>query len=308
MTAHAGTTSGSHAQLRAGAQLGEYVLGQPLWPLRIADAYRANGPKGPATVYVIKAAIAAEPTVRDEVIAGTRAAAALPEHKHLVHTLAAGLTGDILWIATEEVDGSLVRDMLLKKKQAGSSGLGARGAGNLITGVTAAMAEVVHGALSSESVVVNRQGRIRVTDLALGPGTLAAMRAGLIPMQSCIAPEVQASGAPSAVGDVYSVGALLYESLVGSALERFWTALDTTDFPGEPDLAGPPGAATRSLTIGPDPDGPTAYLGSRGLSAKPGYANAFFILDTVIRQLSKDRITGVPPSESIVEGTEEVST
>ena len=97
-------------------------------------------------------------------------------------------------------------------------------------------------------------------------------------------------------------------TVVGSALERFWTALDTTDFPGEPDLAGPPGAATRSLTIGPDPDGPTAYLGSRGLSAKPGYANAFFILDTVIRQLSKDRITGVPPSESIVEGTEEVST
>ncbi|NVB80450.1 MAG: protein kinase [Kofleriaceae bacterium] len=220
MTAQPGTASGSSAQLRAGAQLGDYVLGQPLWPLRIADAYRANGPKGPATVYVIKAAVAGDPAVRDQVIAGTRAAAVLPEHKHLVRTLAAGLTGDILWIATEEVDGSLVRDMLLKKKQAGSSGLGARGTGNLITGVTAALADVVHGALASESVVVNRQGRIRVTDLALGPGTLAAMKAGIIPMQSCIAPEVQASGEPTSVGDVYSVGALLYESLVGSALER----------------------------------------------------------------------------------------
>src|SRR3954464_10616597 len=101
--------SGNQAQfaprLSAGVQLGEYVLGQPLWPLRIADAYRANGPKGPSTVYVIHAALAANPTVRDAIVAGTRAAAALGEHKHLVHTLAAGLTGDILWIATEEVDG-----------------------------------------------------------------------------------------------------------------------------------------------------------------------------------------------------------
>src|SRR5438874_6858153 len=106
-------TSGSQAQfsprLQAGVQLGEYVLGQPLWPLRIADAYRANGPAGPSTVYVIHAPIAANPTVRDQIVAGTRAAAALPEHKHFVRTLAAGLTGEFLWIATEDVDGNLVR-------------------------------------------------------------------------------------------------------------------------------------------------------------------------------------------------------
>src|SRR5436309_15089072 len=120
MTAQPGTTSGSHSallqpfapRLQAGAQLGDYVLGQPLWPLRIADAYRANGPAGPSTVYVIHAPIAANPTVRDQIVAGTRAAAALPEHKHFVRTLAAGLTGEFLWIATEDVDGNLVRDML----------------------------------------------------------------------------------------------------------------------------------------------------------------------------------------------------
>ena len=115
MTAQPGTTSGSQAKLQAGVALGDYVLGQPLWPLRIADAYRANGPSGPATIYVIHASLARTPEVRDQIIAGTRAAAALPEHKHLVRTLAAGLTGDILWIATEEVEGQLVRDMLIKK-------------------------------------------------------------------------------------------------------------------------------------------------------------------------------------------------
>jgi len=220
MTTQPGTTSGSHGKLQAGVHLGEYILGQPLWPTRIADAYRANGPNGAATIYVIHAHISTNTQVRDYIIAGTRAAAALPEHKHLVHTIAAGLTGDILWIATEEVDGSLVRDMLIKKKQQGTSGFGVRGTGNLITGVSLALNEVTHGALSTESVIVSRTGRVRVTDLALGLGTLAAMRAGIIPMAGYIAPEVQSSGTASATGDVYALGALIYEALIGTPFDR----------------------------------------------------------------------------------------
>ena len=230
MTAGVGTQSGSNwsasssgSRLALGFQLGDYRLGQPLWPLRIADAYRADGPKGPATVYVVHARIAANPTVRDHIIAGTRAAAALPEHKHLVRTLAAGLTGDHLWIATEEIEGSLVRDLLGKKRQAaraGNAGLGTRATGNLITGIAAALAEIHHGALADESVVVSRTGRVRVVDVALGAGTVAAMIAGLVPPQSSIAPEVLAGGAPSGPADVYGIGALLYEALVGTPLER----------------------------------------------------------------------------------------
>lgn len=225
-----GTTSGSHAAHASGARLspgfalGEYRIGQPLWALRIADAYKADGPKGPATVYVIHANIAANAAVRDQIIAGTRAAAALPEHKHLVHTIAAGLTGDILWIATEEVDGSLVRDLLAKKRlgsqRAGNAGLGTRATGNLVVGVAQAVSEVHHGALADESIVVNRTGRVRVVDLALGAGTLAAIRAGLVPGGPTIAPELLSGGAPSGPADVFSIGALLYECLVGSPLER----------------------------------------------------------------------------------------
>ncbi|HET7503093.1 MAG TPA: hypothetical protein VFK02_18860, partial [Kofleriaceae bacterium] len=157
MTAsYGGATPPAATRLAAGFQLGDYRVGPPLWPLRIADAYRADGPLGAATLYVIHAAVAQHPGVRDHIIAGARTAAALPEHRHLVRALAAGLTGDILWIATEEVDGSLVRDLLLKKRQAGGAGLGARATGNLITGVAAALGEAVHGALTRESVIVNR--------------------------------------------------------------------------------------------------------------------------------------------------------
>jgi hypothetical protein len=227
MTAGVGTQSGSNwatsssgARLAPGLQLGDYRLGAAMFPLRIADAYRAEGPAGVATIYVIHAAVSTHPGVRDHIIAGTRAAAALPEHKHRVRTIAAGLTGDILWIATEEVEGSLVRDLLTKKKVGGNAGLGTRATGNLISGVANALGDTHHGALGDESVAVSRTGRVRVVDLALGPGTVAAMIAGLIPSQSSIAPEVLANGAPSAAGDVYGVGALLYESLVGEPLER----------------------------------------------------------------------------------------
>jgi len=229
MTVLPGTTT---SKLAAGVQLGEYILGQPLWPTRIADAYRANGPSGAATVYVIHAPIAANTSVRDQIIAGTRGAAALPEHKHLVHTIAAGLTGDILWIATEDLDGSLVRDMLIKKKQAGTSGFGVRGTANLMAGVTAALADSTHGALSAESLIVSRTGRVRITDLALGLGTLAAMRGGIVPVGGYIAPEVQASGTPSPAGDVYAVGALLYEALVGSPFDRANIARPSEVVPG----------------------------------------------------------------------------
>ncbi|HEX4416488.1 MAG TPA: hypothetical protein VH165_01255 [Kofleriaceae bacterium] len=213
-------TASPAARLAPGLQLGDYRVGTPLWPLRIADAYRSDGPQGPSTLYVIHPHIAQHAAVRDQVIAGTRAAAALPEHRHLVRTRAAGLTGDILWIATEEVEGSLIRELMAKKRQAGGAGLGARATGNLITGVAAALADHLHGALASESVVVSRTGRVRIIDLALGPGTLAAIAAGLIPAPSSLAPEAAAGAPPSPASDVYAVGALLYEALVGTPLER----------------------------------------------------------------------------------------
>src|SRR6185436_19568870 len=165
----------------------------------------------PATLYVIHGRIAQHAGVRDQIIAGTRTAAALPEHRHLTHTRAAGLTGDLLWIATDEIEGSLVRDLMLKKRQAGGPGLGARATGNLISGVAAALSDAQHGALASESVVVSRTGRVRVIDLALGPGTLAAMTAGLIPIPSSLAPELAAGAPPGPASDVYALGALLYE-------------------------------------------------------------------------------------------------
>ena len=65
MTTAVGTQSGnwsasstSGARLMPGFALGDYKVGQPMFSLRISDAYRAEGPKGVATLHVIHAALA----------------------------------------------------------------------------------------------------------------------------------------------------------------------------------------------------------------------------------------------------------
>ncbi len=204
--------------LPLGSRLGDYILGEPLWRLRIAEAYQARGPAGPATLYVIDAPLAQNADVRNEIVAGTRAAAALPEHPNIVRTVAAGLTGEILWIATEDVDGTCVRDVLRKRQLTGQRGLGAPGAGLVVLSCASALAQLPHGALTSESVVAGRSGRPRVADLALARGTLAAVRLGLLP-DSGLPPEAR-TAAPGPAADVFSLGALLYETLVGKPLER----------------------------------------------------------------------------------------
>lgn len=209
----------SAASVPAGSRLGDYVLGEPLWRSRMAEVYAGRGPAGAVTIHVVHAALAANPQVRDELVAGTRAAAGLPEHPHIVRTVAAGITGELLWIATADVDGLCVAEVLRRKQGAGARGLGAAGAALVLSSAVAALGQAAHGALTAESMVASRSGPPRLADLALARGLVAAVRQGLVPTAG-IAPEVVAGNANPAVADVFGVGALLYETLVGRALER----------------------------------------------------------------------------------------
>lgn len=96
-------------------------------------------------------------------------------------------------------------------------------------------------------------------------------------------------------------------TVAASALDKFWSALDEATFPTVADHPTPAGSATRSLTIGSEPGSPEARLAYHAVGSMPGYGTAFFILDTVVRQLSKDMVKVVPAGDPIVDGVEPVS-
>jgi hypothetical protein len=218
----ANLTTSAASPSRSGAELGDYRLGAQTWRLRIADAYQATSANGKATVLVLHANIAGVPAVVQALHAQARALAQVPEHKHLARLIGLGQGAGTWYVALEEIEGSNVRDALVRKRHGNLGGFGARGAGNLVSAAAGALtrAGVVHGALAAESMVVTRNGGVRVVDLILGPATVAAVRAGVVEGGGWLAPEVGAGQAATPAADVYGLGAMLYEGLIGKPLER----------------------------------------------------------------------------------------
>ena len=96
-------------------------------------------------------------------------------------------------------------------------------------------------------------------------------------------------------------------TIAASALDRLWAALEEAKFPEMPRHLVPAGSAIRDLNVG-GPEGKSAYIAYHAAESLPGYSVAFLILDTVIRQISRDAVKTVPASDqSIVFGIAEVS-
>jgi len=163
------------ARLSTRAPAGDYRLGAPLWPLRIADALPRDRPAGAATLSSSTRGSPSTPrcAIRCRRHARRRRA---PRASPPRRTLAAGLTGEVLWNRDRGVDGSLVRDLMAKKRQTGGAGLGARATGNLITGGSVAK----HGALGARFGRGQPQpARPRDRTSALGRAARRVVNAGL---------------------------------------------------------------------------------------------------------------------------------
>jgi hypothetical protein len=84
------------------------------------------------------------------------------------------------------------------------------------------------------------------------------------------------------------------------ALDALWTALDQAGFPAAPTSAPVGGATMRRLTVEVDGTPRYAVIDWNTSSRLPGYAEAFDILDGVIRQLSGDTVTYPTTQPAIV--------
>lgn len=75
------------------------------------------------------------------------------------------------------------------------------------------------------------------------------------------------------------------------ALDSLWHALQEAGFPTAPTTPFAPGSSLRRLTVAIDGVPAQAILDWHSSAFLPGYAEAFDLLDGIIRQLSGDTVT-----------------
>jgi hypothetical protein len=95
-----------------------------------------------------------------------------------------------------------------------------------------------------------------------------------------------------------------------AALDGLRLALDRAGFPATPSSQFTAGATLRRLTVEVDGTAQDAIVDWHGSSKLPGYAEAFDVLDGIIRQLSGDAVkypTQQPPIVHHIEAVEELS-
>ena len=102
-------------------------------------------------------------------------------HKNLVEVEAAGIDGDVVFVAAELIDGQTLREFIDAKRAEGR-GISLKGACNLVAHVANALdyaSRVArHGALNPAIIWVNRAGRVRVSGLGIGAAVPGFARHG----------------------------------------------------------------------------------------------------------------------------------
>jgi serine/threonine protein kinase len=204
------------------------LLGQLLGSYQL-EALRAGGPTGPTysarhvqlrrlcTVKVFDPALTADPAVRARLLERLRRVAAL-RHPNLLTVYDLGEAQGRVFVASEAPAGGTLRALLQRMRGtrtrlsiAGALALARQGAEGL---AHAHRAGIVHGALRPEALwlsAASERATLKVGDLGIAP---------VLPVEATAAsayltPEQARGGPPDARSDVYSLGTLLYELLIG---------------------------------------------------------------------------------------------
>ena len=145
-----------------------------------------------------------------------RAAARLAD-PHVVNVFDQGQDGDMAYLVMEYLPGITLRELLREQRRL-SAPQTITIMDAILSGLAAAhRAGIVHRDVKPENVLLAEDGRIKIGDFGLARAATANTASGQMLMGTIayLAPELVTRGSADARSDIYSLGILLYEMLVG---------------------------------------------------------------------------------------------
>jgi len=215
------------SRLAAGTVLGgRFTIELLLESGPTGEVYRAaqDSQAGGAVVHLLPRELGKDALVRARLKQDLAAASQLSQ-RNIAAGYGLGIDGELVYFAGEFVDGPSLRQMLQKKRGEGRA-FSLKGACNVATHLCNALeylhGSLIHGLLSLDTVRVNSAGRVKITQVGLARGLIpdARFRATLGAATASLAPELAALTAADRRADLYAVGAILFELLVGRARAR----------------------------------------------------------------------------------------
>ncbi|MCK5800653.1 MAG: protein kinase [Deltaproteobacteria bacterium] len=187
----------------------------------LGELYRALDQKTgkPVAIRILADEIAQSEAAVEQLREQVRLASSL-NHKNAARVFGMGKEGSHRYIASEFINGQSLRHLIDRKRQTGKT-FSLKGTYNVVAHVCNALEEahqtMVHGLPGAGSILINRSGRVKLSDfglvLALSPNSTPVER---LKDHHALAPEMRMD--PSAAGraaDIYSVGVMIHELLTG---------------------------------------------------------------------------------------------
>ncbi|MFD5215226.1 Stk1 family PASTA domain-containing Ser/Thr kinase [Microbacterium sp. NPDC058345] len=165
---------------------------------------------------VMHAHLSDDSAFQSRFIQEARAAARLAD-PHVVNVFDQGQDGELAYLVMEYLPGITLRELLREQKRLTvPQTITIMDA--ILSGLAAAhRAGIVHRDVKPENVLLAEDGRIKIGDFGLARATTAntATGAQLLGTIAYLAPELVTRGTADARSDIYALGIMLYEMLVG---------------------------------------------------------------------------------------------
>jgi outer membrane biosynthesis protein TonB len=205
--------------------LAGYTLGPRVASDIYGDLHAATGDDGRRVqVLVVAPTLAADRAFADRLAHDAAPRLHAFVHPAVVGTVLVARDGRELVVVTEPTaDARSVVDLLAAARGGLAPRVVAAIARAVVDGLAALHgAGLVHGAVHPRSVLLHRDGAVRLVDLAVGYAAMCAAAAGseAMPLRGLtgfVAPEVALGDPPTAAADVYAAGALVHAMTSGEA-------------------------------------------------------------------------------------------